>query len=101
MMSDPSARQRPQPPRDAAARANAADGRLRGLGSCALLLTTALLAAGCRQESTARAKKAPEVSLNVPITEQVLDYQDFTGRLDALRTVDVRARVTGYVDGAF
>jgi RND family efflux transporter MFP subunit len=100
-MSDSSARQRPHSLRDAAARANAAAGRLRGLGSCALLLATALLAGGCSQGPPARAKKLPEVVLNVPITEQVLDYQDFTGRLDALRTVDVRARVTGYVDGAF
>src|SRR5262249_52353055 len=30
----------------------------------------------------------------------VLDYQDFTGRLDAYRTVEVRARVSGYVDEA-
>src|SRR5205823_5252282 len=30
----------------------------------------------------------------------VVDYQDFTGRMDAYRTVDVRARVTGYVDKA-
>jgi RND family efflux transporter MFP subunit len=30
----------------------------------------------------------------------VLDYQDFTGRLDAYRTVEVRARVPGYVDEA-
>ena len=25
------------------------------------------------------------------------DYQDFTGRLTAIKTVDIRARVTGYV----
>jgi RND family efflux transporter MFP subunit len=32
-----------------------------------------------------------------PIKDVVTDYQDFTGRLDALMTVDIRARVSGYI----
>jgi RND family efflux transporter MFP subunit len=38
-----------------------------------------------------------EVVVSSPITDSVQDYQDFTGRLDALKTVDVRPHVTGYI----
>jgi RND family efflux transporter MFP subunit len=37
------------------------------------------------------------VVVTTPITDRVMDYQDFTGRLDAVKTVDIRARVSGYV----
>jgi multidrug efflux system membrane fusion protein len=30
----------------------------------------------------------------------VIDYQDFTGRLDAVKTVEIKARVTGYITDA-
>src|SRR5262249_4315636 len=65
------------------------------------VMVAAVLAVGCGQQSPARAKKPAEVFVNVPITEEVLDYQDFTGRLDAIRTVDIRARVNGYLVKAF
>jgi RND family efflux transporter MFP subunit len=62
----------------------------------ALLL--ALLPAGCNQaQPTAQEKKAIEVIATWPITSEVADYQDFTGRLDAVKTVDIRARVSGFV----
>lgn len=32
-----------------------------------------------------------------PVSEVVTDYQDFTGRLEGIKTVDIRARVTGFV----
>ena len=32
-----------------------------------------------------------------PVVTEVADYQDFTGRLDGLKTVEIRARVTGFV----
>ena len=38
--------------------------------------------------------------VTTPITDIVMDYQDFTGRLDAIKTVDIRARVSGYVTEA-
>ncbi len=72
----------------------------RWLGGTAVLLV-ALLAVGCGQGPPARARKPAEVFVNVPITEEVLDYQDFTGRLEAIHTVDIRARVNGYLDKAF
>jgi RND family efflux transporter MFP subunit len=71
---------------------------LRWLGPIALL--GAVLAAGCGQSTRPRADKTVEVVVTTPISDEVLDYQDFTGRLDAFRTVEIRARATGYVNEA-
>jgi RND family efflux transporter MFP subunit len=63
-------------------------------------LVAAILATGCGGALPPKAEKTIEVGVTTPVTGYVLDYQDFTGRLDAYRTVDVRARVPGYVDEA-
>ena len=39
----------------------------------------------------------PEVLVDFPVTGEVVDYEDFTGRTVGTRTIDIRARVTGYV----
>jgi RND family efflux transporter MFP subunit len=38
----------------------------------------------------------PEVPVSLPIVREVQDFEDFPGRTDAVSSVDVRARVTGY-----
>jgi RND family efflux transporter MFP subunit len=68
----------------------------RWLGLPALVF--AFLLTGCGTHTPrARPEKTVEVDVTTPITDEVIDYQDFTGRLDAFRTVDIRAHVTGYV----
>jgi RND family efflux transporter MFP subunit len=69
------------------------------LGASALLLAV-VLTAGCNQAPPPKGDKTAEVVVTTPITSDVLDYQDFTGRLDALFTVDVRAHVSGYINEA-
>ncbi|HTU27128.1 MAG TPA: efflux RND transporter periplasmic adaptor subunit [Pirellulales bacterium] len=44
------------------------------------------------------APKPPEVLFTLPTTAEITDYEDFTGRTVARRTIDIRARVTGYLD---
>ncbi|HEX5272621.1 MAG TPA: efflux RND transporter permease subunit [Gemmataceae bacterium] len=41
---------------------------------------------------------APEVTVAQPVSREVTDSEDFTGRLDAVESVDLRPRVTGYLD---
>jgi multidrug efflux system membrane fusion protein len=60
----------------------------------ALLL---LAATGCRDEAPAKVAQAPVVRTEKPITREVGDYVYFTGRLEAVESVEVRARVTGYL----
>ena len=75
-----------------------ASGRWRRLtyGLTVALVATGL-AAGCKGTARPQAAKTVEVVVTTPITDEVTDYQDFTGRLDAVKTVDVRPRVSGYV----
>jgi len=75
----------------------------RLLGSPALLgflicVPAIVLLAGCDKPRTNSAEqKTPEVVVTTPVADEVSDFAEFTGRLDALKTVDVRARATGYV----
>jgi multidrug efflux system membrane fusion protein len=64
-----------------------------------LLLASPLLAAGCEQPPPQVAPaEAPAVPVSRPVSREVTDYIDFTGRTDAVQAVDVRARVTGYLE---
>jgi RND family efflux transporter MFP subunit len=73
-------------------------GRIGLAAGAVALLTAALLTAGCSQGPASGKVKLPEVLVTTPIKDTVTDYQDFTGRLDAIPTVDIRSRVSGYVN---
>ncbi len=69
---------------------------------CAGLLLLAGMAgiAGCGQANSQTARPPTpitEVVYDTPITQTVTDYEDFPGRTDAIYTVEVRARVSGYL----
>jgi multidrug efflux system membrane fusion protein len=73
--------------------------RGRWLGAAVLLLAV-ILATGCNQTPPPKGEKTAEVVVTTPVSSEVLDYQDFTGRLDAIATVEIRAHVTGYINAA-
>lgn len=55
-------------------------------------------APGCRNQGQRIAPaELPVVPISQPVQRQVTDYVDFTGRTDAVASVDVRARVTGFL----
>ena len=61
---------------------------------------SALMAAalyGCSKGQEAPAQGAPPVTVAAPLSQQVIDWDEFTGRFEAPRSVDVRARVGGYI----
>jgi RND family efflux transporter MFP subunit len=72
-------------------------GLLARRSGAAIVLLAALLAAGCDSAAPTHGAKKPKVVVTEPIVDRVMDYQDFTGRLAAIKTVDIRARVSGYV----
>jgi membrane fusion protein, multidrug efflux system len=72
--------------------------RLRSAGAFALL--AAALSTGCHRPAEKPQLKPAAVLVTQPITADVTDYQDFTGRLDAFLSVDVRSRVSGYITEA-
>src|SRR6201997_2415070 len=55
--------------------------------------------AGCSlAQEGAPAQGPPTVTVSLPLEREVTDYQDYTGRTAAVDTVQVQARVTGYLD---
>jgi multidrug efflux system membrane fusion protein len=67
----------------------------------AFTLGVALLLSGCgtgTAETAATARQAPAVTASQVTVRQLHDWDDFTGRLEAVETVDVRPRVGGFVE---
>lgn len=60
----------------------------------------ALLLVGCDGKPQQQASPpAPSVTVAKPVTRTVTDWDEFTGRFEAVEEVQVRARVGGYVTG--
>ncbi|MBU1384214.1 MAG: efflux RND transporter periplasmic adaptor subunit [Alphaproteobacteria bacterium] len=65
-----------------------------------IVAASALMAAalyGCSSKSEAQAPPAPAVTVAVPLVQAVQDWDEFTGRFEATQSVEVRARVGGYI----
>lgn len=50
------------------------------------------------QSATQQAPQALPVQVAYPLKKSVIEYTDFTGRLEAVEMVDVKPRVSGYID---
>jgi RND family efflux transporter MFP subunit len=62
--------------------------------ACALLLL-----GGCgKSGGGAQSAPAPQVSVAQVLEKRVKDWDEFTGRLQAVETVEIRPRVSGYID---
>src|SRR5208283_5537874 len=67
-----------------------------------LLLSATLLLllylSGCERSQPGPKSAAPAVTVAHPVSSEVVEWNEYTGRLEAVKTVDVRARVSGYLD---
>src|SRR5437764_4169852 len=64
-----------------------------------LLIALSLGLTGCaRTAPDASAPAPPPVMVSYPVEKQVTDYSEYTGRIAAVDSVEVRARVSGYLD---
>lgn len=63
-----------------------------------LLLTLILLLAACGERTTYTPPPPPKVTVSQPVKRQVTDYLEFTGNTQAINTVQLRARVEGYLE---
>ena len=67
-----------------------------------IVAASAVMAAvlyGCSSKSEAQPPSAPAVTVATPLVQVVQDWDEFTGRFEATQSVEVRARVGGYVQG--
>ncbi len=63
----------------------------------ALILLSIALVSGCAPQA-APAPQAPQVSVAEVIERDVTEWDEFTGRLEAVESVEIRPRVTGYIE---
>ena len=65
-----------------------------------VLLLALILIVGCHGNSTPPvATPAPIVEVAHPIEQDVTDYQVFTARTQAVQSIDIKPRVTGFITG--
>jgi RND family efflux transporter MFP subunit len=70
--------------------------------SIGLLATVAMLVVGCNREKPKEAEaKPPEVFFERPVEQMVTDDETFTGQTVAVSTIEIRARVSGYLEKVF
>jgi RND family efflux transporter MFP subunit len=65
------------------------------------LLSVALAAlTGCGNHDDAAPKQGPLPNVKVaqPLSQEVTEWDEYTGRIEAVNSVDVRARVSGYLE---
>jgi RND family efflux transporter MFP subunit len=71
-----------------------------------VLALAGILCAGCEKQSQSAAPPPAGVTVSHPVQKQVTDFVDFTGNTEASASVDLRARVKGFlkklnfIDGA-
>src|SRR5260221_5392874 len=60
-----------------------------------------LCAAGCKPKSSIAPSQPPAVSVVQPVAREVVEWDEYIGRLESPETVEVRARVSGYLDKGY
>jgi len=64
---------------------------------CSLAGWCILLSACQQQQTAAPPPPPPQVTVSQPVLREVVEWDEFTGRLEAAESVEVRARVSGYL----
>jgi RND family efflux transporter MFP subunit len=62
------------------------------------IICAAVLLSGCGKSGEAGQAPAPQVSVATVLEKRVKDWDEFTGRFQAVETVEIRPRVSGYID---
>src|SRR6478735_9704797 len=71
---------------------------MRNLLVVVTIVTAAAFTSGCRKKENAAAAPPPAaVTVAKPIAKHLVEWDEFTGRLAPVADVEVRARVSGYL----
>jgi RND family efflux transporter MFP subunit len=65
-----------------------------------VVLSVVLVVAGCgkHQESLPAGMPKPKVAVSRPLEQEIIEWDQYTGQFAAIDSVDVRARVSGYLE---
>ena len=65
----------------------------------AAALAGSLLLGGCGKGESPPPPGPPPVTVSTPLVQDVVDWDEYVGRFEAIQSVDVRPRATGYLRG--
>src|SRR5215216_5732698 len=68
--------------------------RFAGIAGLAL----AILMTGCERKKPQVTASPPVVSVMRPVQREIVEWDEYIGRLESPETVEIRARVSGYLD---
>ena len=63
----------------------------------AMVLAAAVSLSSCGSRQTTQTPQAPKVSVATPLVKQIVDWDDYIGQFQAVQTVEIRPRVSGYL----
>ena len=72
--------------------------RINSLAAIAATLSALCLLPGCAKQEAGGPPPPPQVTVAEVLQKPVKDWDEFTGRLQAVETVEIRPRVSGYID---
>lgn len=63
------------------------------------MLASITIIAGCEKQAAQQQQEAPPLAVKTakPLVKETIDWNEFTGRVEPLETVEVRSRVSGYI----
>ena len=61
------------------------------------LVGLVFLLAACQPQQATAPPPPPQVTVSQPVARDVIEWDEYTGRLEAVESVEVRARVSGYL----
>ncbi|MBV8277843.1 MAG: efflux RND transporter periplasmic adaptor subunit, partial [Verrucomicrobia bacterium] len=65
---------------------------------CWVAFAICAFSTGCKQSTQAPALPPPPVTVAKPIQKEIVEWDEFTGRTEAVESVKIRPRVSGYID---
>ncbi len=75
--------------------------RLPGTAVRGVLCLALLFLASCQEQPAYKPPPPPKVTVSQPVRQNVTDYLELTGNTQAVNTVQLRARVEGFLDKVF
>ncbi|CAI8926017.1 efflux RND transporter periplasmic adaptor subunit [Pseudomonas sp. IT-P171] len=70
----------------------------KGAALSALSLALMVALTGCGPDNTSSTPAVPSVTVSQPVKSVITDWDSFTGRFEATDSVEVRSRVSGYLE---
>src|SRR5262245_6361468 len=62
------------------------------------VLLAAVVLVGCDNKPAANEPQLPAVTVSRPLEKKITEWDEYTGRFVAVKTVEVRARVSGFIN---